>query len=315
MKIVFMGTPDFAVPTLEVLLENSYDVVGVITATDKWGGRGNKTLLESDVKKFAQSKGLNILQPKNLKNKAFQEELRALEADLFVIVAFRMLPEAVWSMPPMGSMNIHASLLPRYRGAAPIHWAVINGEKETGVTSFLLKHAIDTGDILYQAQTDIGENETTGELYCRLKALGADLALKSVQAIESGQFTSMPQDNSLVTKAPKIFHQDAQINFDQSTDHVYNFVRGMTPFPTAWFYLNGEKMKVFKSQKEYVTDHQAAPGTVHTDGKRSFKIATQDGYLHLLEVQPHKRKRMDVASFLNGFRSEGEPTVIYQLQS
>lgn len=300
MKIVFMGTPDFAVPTLQTLLEHNYDVVGVITATDKWGGRGNKTLLESDVKKFAQSKGLNILQPKNLKNPAFQAELKALDADLFVIVAFRMLPEAVWSMPRYGSMNVHASLLPRYRGAAPIHWAVINGEKETGVTTFLLKHEIDTGDILYQAKTTIGEDETTGELYHRLKELGARLALKSVQTIEQGNFTCIPQDSSLVSKAPKVFYKDAQINFDQPTATVYNFVRGMTPYPTAWFYLNGEKVKVLKAQKEVVGDQPLPPGTIETDHKKSLKIATQDGFLHLLEIQPPKRKRMAVASFLNG---------------
>lgn len=295
-----MGTPDFAVPTLQILLENHYDVVGVITATDKWGGRGNKTLLESDVKKFAQSKGLNILQPKNLKNADFQAELKALNADLFVIVAFRMLPEAVWSMPRYGSMNVHASLLPRYRGAAPIHWAVINGEKETGVTTFLLKHEIDTGDVLYQAKTTIGEDETTGELYHRLKDLGAHLALKSVQTIEQGHFIGTPQDDSLVSKAPKVFYKNAQINFDQPTAQVYNFVRGMTPHPTAWFYLNGEKVKVFKAKKEVVPHPEVPVGTLETDNKKQLKIATQDGYLHLLEIQPPKRKRMDVASFLNG---------------
>lgn len=311
MKIVFMGTPDFAVPTLQILLEQNYEVVGVITATDKWGGRGKKTLLESDVKKFAQSKGLNILQPKNLKNPDFQAELKALNADLFVIVAFRMLPEAVWSMPRYGSMNVHASLLPQYRGAAPIHWAVINGEQETGVTTFLLKHEIDTGDILYQAKTSIGEDETTGELYHRLKELGAHLALKSVQTIQQGDFNCTPQDNSLVSKAPKIFNKDAQINFDHPTATVYNFVRGMTPYPTAWFYLNGEKVKVFKAQKEFVTDQQTPAGTIKTDHKKHLKIATQDGYLHLLEIQPPRRKRMAIANFLNGNAVE-ETQVHYQ---
>lgn len=169
MRIVFMGTPDFAVPSLDILLKNGYDIVGVITATDKWGGRGNKKLLESDVKKYAVEKGLHILQPKNLKSPEFQAELRALKADLQIVVAFRMLPEAVWDMPPLGTMNLHGSLLPKYRGAAPIHWAVVNGEKETGVTTFLLQHEIDTGDLLFQAKTEIGENETTGELYNRLK--------------------------------------------------------------------------------------------------------------------------------------------------
>lgn len=300
MRIVFMGTPDFAVPSLDILLKNGYDIVGVITATDKWGGRGNKKLLESDVKKYAVEKGLHILQPKNLKSPEFQAELRALKADLQIVVAFRMLPEAVWDMPPLGTMNLHGSLLPKYRGAAPIHWAVVNGEKETGVTTFLLQHEIDTGDLLFQAKTEIGENETTGELYNRLKVIGADLMLKSVQTIENGNYQLQPQDNSQVCHAPKIFHQDCNINFDQTTEAVHNFIRGMSPFPTAWTTLDGEKLKIFKTQKE-TTTHNYPPGTLKTDGKKFLKVATQDGYVNLLDVQLTKRKRMDIKSFLNGY--------------
>jgi len=300
MKIVFMGTPDFAVPSLDILLENGYDVVGVITATDKWGGRGNKKLLESDVKKYALKKGLNILQPKNLKNPEFQAELRALEADLQIVVAFRMLPESVWDMPPLGTMNLHGSLLPQYRGAAPIHWAVVNGEKETGVTTFLLQHEIDTGDLLLQAKTEIGENETTGELYNRLKTIGADLMLKSVQAIEKGDYQLQAQDDSKVCHAPKIFHQDCFIDFDKTTLEVHNFIRGMSPFPTAWTLLDGEKLKIFKAEKEILA-HNKASGSIETDGKKFLKIATKDGYINLLDLQLTKRKRMDIKSFLNGY--------------
>lgn len=300
MKIVFMGTPDFAVPSLDILLENGYDVVGVITSTDKWGGRGNKKLLESDVKKYALEKGLKILQPKNLKNAEFQAELRALEADLQIVVAFRMLPESVWNMPPLGTMNLHGSLLPQYRGAAPIHWAVVNGEKETGVTTFLLQHEIDTGDLLFQAKTAISENETTGELYNRLKVIGADLMLESVQAIEKGDYKLQAQDDSKVCHAPKIFHQDCQIDFDKTTLEVHNFIRGMSPVPTAWTLLDGEKLKVFKAEKE-ISTHNQVPGSIETDGKKFLKIATKDGYINLLDLQLTKRKRMDIKSFLNGY--------------
>jgi methionyl-tRNA formyltransferase len=300
MKIIFMGTPDFAVPSLDILLENGYDVVGVITSTDKWGGRGNKKLLESDVKKYALEKGLNILQPKNLKSPEFQAELRALEADLQIVVAFRMLPKSVWDMPPLGTMNLHGSLLPQYRGAAPIHWAVVNGAKESGVTTFLLQHEIDTGDLLFQAKTDIGENETTGELYNRLKVIGADLMLESVQAIEKGDYQLQAQDDSEVCHAPKIFHQDCQIDFEKTTLEVHNFIRGMSPVPTAWTLLDGEKLKVFKAEKELIA-HSQTSGTIETDAKRFLKIATKDGYINLLDLQLTKRKRMDIKSFLNGY--------------
>lgn len=295
-----MGTPEFAVPSLDILVQNGYEIVGVITATDKWGGRGNKQLLESDVKKYAMEKGLHILQPKNMKDPVFLEELRALKADLQIVVAFRMMPELVWSMPPLGTMNLHGSLLPKYRGAAPINWAVINGDKETGLTTFLLQHEIDTGDLLFQTKTEIGENETAGELYDRLKIIGADLLLKSVQTLEKGNYTLLAQDDSQVSHAPKIFHEDCNIDFNQSTDKVHNFVRGMSPHPTAWTLLEGEKLKIFKTEKEMAPPALPA-GTIVTDGKKFVKIATKDGFVHLLDVQLDKRKRMDIKSFLNGY--------------
>lgn len=300
MRIIFLGTPDFAVSSLDILVKNNYNVVAVITATDKWGGRGNKKLLESDVKKYAVANGIKVLQPPKLRNPEFLEELRSLKADLQVVVAFRMLPKAVWDMPPLGTMNLHGSLLPQYRGAAPINWAVINGEKETGVTTFFLKHAIDTGDLLFQAKTKIGEEETTGELYDRLKVIGADLVLKSVQAIEKGDYTPQAQDNSLVSHAPKVFHDDCQVNFEQTTQIVHNFVRGMSPYPTAWTLIDGEKLKIFKTKRIF-EEHNHPPGSIHTDGKKYLHIATTDGFVELLDVQLTKRKRMDVKSFLNGY--------------
>ncbi len=301
MKIVFMGTPEFAVPALAALKDNGYDIVGVITATDKMGGRGGKKLLQSAVKKYALAHNLPVLQPKNLKNPDFQAELKALGADLQVVVAFRMLPVAVWDMPPLGTMNLHGSLLPKYRGAAPIHWAVINGETETGVSTFLLQHEIDTGDLLMQEKMTIGPDETTGEVYERMRHMGAEVVVRSVQKIESGDYTLVPQDDSQATKAPKIHTETCEINFDQATDQVHNFVRGLSPFPVAWTMLDGQKLKVHRAQKE-LADHEHTPGTWHSDYKNHFKIATRDGYLQLLDLQLQGRKRMAVKDFLNGFK-------------
>ncbi|MEM9919020.1 MAG: methionyl-tRNA formyltransferase [Bacteroidota bacterium] len=301
MRIVFMGTPDFAVPSLEMLVENGYDVVGVITATDKLGGRGGKKLIESAVKKFAQEKGIPVLQPKNLKNPDFQSELRALQADLQVVVAFRMLPVAVWDMPPIGTFNLHGSLLPAYRGAAPINWAVINGEKETGVTTFFLKHEIDTGDVLFQESMPIHESDTAGDVHDRMMVLGAQVVLKTVQAIEKGDYTLQPQDDSKVSKAPKIYRETCQIDFDKDCEEVYNFVRGMSPFPTAWTQIDGEELKVYAAEMER-SEHELPPGTLQTDNKRYLKIATQGGFLVLKQVKLQGRKKMDVSSFLNGYK-------------
>jgi methionyl-tRNA formyltransferase len=299
MKIVFMGTPEFAVPSLDILLKNGYDIVGVVTATDKWGGRGNKTLLQSAVKQYALEHGLPVLQPEKLRAPDFLEALRALGADLQVVVAFRMLPEVVWAMPPLGTINLHGSLLPKYRGAAPINWAIINGERETGVSTFFLQHEIDTGDLLLQTAMPIGSNETAGELHDRMMHVGAATLLASVRAIEKGDFAAMRQPTEQATKAPKLFEENCQLRFDQGVARAHDFVRGLSPYPAAWTLFNGVKLKIFKARPEHMT-HSDLVGSFLTDGKRGLKVACNDGYLHLLEVQLQGRKRMDVASFLNG---------------
>ena len=300
LKIVFMGTPEFAVPSLDILVRNAYNIVGVITSTDKYGGRGNKKLIESEVKKYASQKGLKILQPKNLKAPEFIEELRNLEADLQIVVAFRMLPVVVWDMPPLGTINLHSSLLPKFRGAAPINWAVINGEKETGVTTFFLKHEIDTGDIFLSEKVSIGEDETAGELHDRLMIVGADVILKSVKMIEEDNYELASQDSTLVSKAPKIFHDTCEIDFNSDTQTVHNFIRGLSPFPTAWTTLDDLKLKIFRTSK-VVEKHDLIPGKVITDNKNYLKIATKDGFVDVLELQLQGRKRMDTKAFLNGY--------------
>ncbi len=298
-----MGTPDFAVPSLEILHKSGYNIVGVITATDKYGGRGNKKLIESAVKKYALAHEIPIFQPKNLKNPDFVESIQLLDADIQVVVAFRMLPEVIWNMPPMGTMNLHGSLLPKYRGAAPIHWAVINGEKETGATTFFLKHEIDTGDLFFQAKMDIGPDETTGEVHDRMMVLGAQLVLSSIQAIEQDEIVLSEQDASLVTKAPKIYTETCEIDFNQKTDNVHNFIRGLSPYPTAWTLLEEKKLKIFRAQKE-IAEHKHQPGSFISDNKHFIKIATEDGFIQLLDLQLQGRKRMQVKDFLNGFKFE-----------
>ena len=303
MRIVFMGTPDFAVASLDILVQNGYNIVGVITSTDKYGGRGNKKLIESAVKKYAVEKGLRILQPKNLKAPEFVEELRSLNATVQIVVAFRMLPEIVWNMPPQGTINLHGSLLPKYRGAAPINWAVMNGDTETGVTSFKLQHAIDTGDMIFQEKMPIGPDETVGEVHDRMMQLGAKVVLKTVQAVEKNDFNLLPQDASLVSKAPKIHTETCKINFDAPCDTVHNFVRGLSPYPAAWTKLNDLKLKIFKTQKEKAV-HNIPIGSFVSDNKSYYKIAVQDGFIHILELQLQGKKRMDIRSFLNGFSFE-----------
>ena len=298
-----MGTPEFAVASLDILVENGYNIVGVITATDKLGGRGGKQIIQSAVKKYAVEKGLNILQPKNLKAPAFIEELRALKADLQIIVAFRMLPVVVWDMPPLGTFNLHGSLLPKYRGAAPIHWAVINGEKRTGVTSFMLKHKIDTGNIMLQEMIAIGEEETTGEVYARLMKLGAETVLKTTQLIEKEEIIMQPQNEKLVCKAPKLTTQNTEINFNQSAENIRNFVRGLNPYPIAWTTFADKKLKVFKAKSE-VVKHDVTPGNFETDQKKYLRFATADGWIYLEDLQLQGKKRMDIGSFLNGYRFE-----------
>jgi methionyl-tRNA formyltransferase len=301
MRIIFMGTPDFAVPSLEILVKNGYEVAAVVTATDKLGGRGGNQVLESAVKKAAKALGLPVLQPKNLKAPEFIRQLEDLRPDLQVVVAFRMLPEAVWTLPRIGTINLHGSLLPRYRGAAPINWAIIEGGRETGVTTFFLRQEIDTGDILLQRRMDIGEDETAGEVHDRMMQMGAEVVLESVRLIDSGQYALRAQSQEAATKAPKIFTETCRIDFAQPTGKVHNFIRGLSPYPAAWTMLDGKVLKILRAQKE-ITFHQDVPGTLQTDHKKTMKYATLDGYVQVLELQLEGRKRMDVAAFLNGYR-------------
>ncbi len=296
-----MGTPDFAVPSLDALYQNGYNIVGVITATDKKGGRGGKRLIESAVKKYAVEKGLKVLQPKNLKAPEFVEELKSLEADLQIVVAFRMLPVVVWDMPPLGTINLHGSLLPAYRGAAPIHWAVINGEKETGVTTFFLKHEIDTGDMLMQEKLPIEADDTTGEVHDKMMQLGAKVVLKSVKKIESKDYKLQPQDNSKVSKAPKIHLETCEINFDQSTEKVYNFIRGMSPYPAAWTTLDDLNCKIYKATKGFDAALQE-PGSMSTDGKKFLRFFTLDGFIEIQELKLQGKRKMSIKDFLNGYK-------------
>ena len=310
LRIVFMGTPEFAVPSLKILLENDYEVVGVITATDKYGGRGGKRLIESAVKKFAVANNIKVLQPSNLKNSEFQEELRSLNANLQIVVAFRMLPHAVWAMPEFGTFNLHGSLLPKYRGAAPINWAVIKGEKETGVTSFFLKQEIDTGNIVFQERLPIGENDTAGDVHDRMMHLGAKVVLKTVQAIEEEKIETKIQDDNLATKAPKIFTEICQIDFNQRAAKVHDFIRGLSPYPAAWTTFEGARLKILKTTIE-LGMHGLAIGTIVSDNKNYIKIACLDGFIELHELQLQGRKRMETKVFLNGFNFEENSHVVY----
>jgi methionyl-tRNA formyltransferase len=301
LRIVYMGTPDFAVPSLEILIENGFDIVGVITAPDKPAGRGLK-LRTSPVKQAAEKAGLRILQPTNLKSPEFQEELRSLNANLQVVVAFRMLPEAVWSMPEFGTFNLHASLLPKYRGAAPINWAVINGEKETGLTTFFLKHEIDTGNIIAQVKEPIHEDDTAGSLYMRLMHKGAELVLETVKNIETDDVQTSPQKFSEdIPKAPKIFKADCLIDWNRNTSEIYNFIRGLSPYPTAWTQIHDKGLKVFMAEKD-ICKPEKAPGQVISDGKQKLGFYTKDGIIWLTDVQLESKKRMPVTELLKGFK-------------
>ena len=301
LRIIFMGTPEFAVPSLDTLLDNDYEVVGVVTATDKRGGRGKKKLIESAVKRCASRRKLPILQPHNLKDPDFVAQMRRLNADLQVVVAFRMLPEVIWSMPPKGTFNLHGSLLPKYRGAAPINWAIINGESETGVTTFFIQHAIDTGDILFQEKMPIGEQETAGDVHDRMMLLGARVVLKTVRAIESGDYTLKKQDDRQASKAPKIHHGTCEINFDQPTKKVHDFIRGLSPYPAAWTIIDGQELKILRTIPER-SDHQLPPGTFVPEHQKQLRIATADGFVKVQELQLAGRRRMSVADFLNGLK-------------
>jgi methionyl-tRNA formyltransferase len=295
-----MGTPTFAVASLQYLMDAGYPIVGVITAPDKPGGRGMKQMISSPVKQFAVLHGLRLLQPVNLKSKAFLEELRALNADLQVVVAFRMLPEIVWSMPPKGTMNLHGSLLPAYRGAAPIQWAIIRGEEITGVTTFLLQHEIDTGQILLQREIPILEEDDTGSLHDRMMIIGAGLVVASVDLLSLGNVTPQIQEEEKVSHAPKIHHEDGHIDWNTSTRDIYNLIRGMSPYPGAWTMLDGLECKIWKS--EIFSSTTAAPaGTIRMEGK-TLVATTSDGEIKLVEIQPAGKKRMLVRDFVNGYK-------------
>lgn len=294
-----MGTPEFAVPSLEALVEADYHVVGVITATDKRGGRGGKQLLESPVKKAAVRLGIPVLQPKNLKAAAFQDELRALQADLQIVVAFRMLPETVWSMPRLGTFNLHGSLLPKYRGAAPINWAVINGETETGATTFFIRQAIDTGDVILRHRMPIGENETAGDVHDRMMVEGAELVVRTVRLIESGDYTLSKQDDSAATPAPKIDRETCRIDWQRPVGEVHDFIRGLSPWPAAWTMMHDTQLKIIRTHIER-HGHMLESGTVVSDDKTYLKVATQGGYVVVEELQLAGRKRMETEEFLRG---------------
>lgn len=303
LRIIYMGTPDFAVEPLKTLVEAGKDVVAVVTMPDKPAGRGHK-LQFSPVKEYALKAGIPILQPENLKSPDFLQELASFNADLQIVVAFRMLPEAVWSMPKYGTFNLHASLLPRYRGAAPINWAVINGDKETGITTFFLKHEIDTGNIILQEKVAIDEEDNAGDVHDKLMYLGADLVLKTLKMIEEDNVITRPQDDAQASLAPKIFKDTAKLDFDKCAADIRNLVRGMAPYPAAWFNIklqdgNESMMKIFKVSTEE-KNHNYSVGTILTDGKKMLKIACKDGFINLLEVQMAGKKRMAAEDLMRG---------------
>lgn len=301
LRIVFMGTPEFAVASLDALIKAGCNIVGVVTGPDKPAGRGMQ-LQQSTVKKYAVENKLHVLQPEKLKNPEFLTQLNSLNADLQIVVAFRMLPEVVWNMPPMGSVNLHGSLLPQYRGAAPINWAVINGEKETGVTTFKLKHEIDTGDILLQESFAIGENETAGEVHDRMKEIGAQLLVKTVKGLADESLKEVPQVFDATLKhAPKIFTDTCKIDFNKTADELYNLIRGLSPFPGAFTLLNGKTFKIYKSEKE-INSSVGETGVYKTDGKTFLKFACANGFILVKELQLEGKKRMSVEDFLRGYR-------------
>lgn len=310
LKIVYMGTPEFAVESLKRLVEGGYNIVGVITMPDKPMGRHGSVLQPSPVKQYAVSQGLKVLQPEKLKNEEFVAELRSLNADLQIVVAFRMLPEVVWSMPRLGTFNLHASLLPQYRGAAPINWAVINGDTETGITTFFLKHEIDTGEVIDQVRVPIADTDNVEVVYERLMRLGGDLVLKTVDAILEGSVKTIPQEELAqvgeLRPAPKIFKETCRIDWTIGVKRIYDFVRGLSPYPAAWTELYQEgadpiMLKIFETEKLFC-EHSLAPGTIVTDCKTYFKIASSDGYVNVLSLQLAGKKRMEINDFLRGYR-------------
>ena len=313
LRIVYMGTPDFAVESLRCLVEGGYNVVGVITMPDKPIGRHGSVLQPSPVKQYAMEQGLKVLQPEKLKDETFIEELRSLNADLQIVVAFRMLPEVVWSMPRLGTFNLHASLLPQYRGAAPLNWAIINGETETGITTFFLKHEIDTGKVIQQVRIPIEDTDNVGIIHDKLMMLGGKLVTETVDNILAGTIHPVEQDTmeegTPLKPAPKIFRETCQINWEEkNTKQIYDFIRGLSPYPAAWTTIqspNGKtsEVKIYEAIKEFVND-QNPIGTLVSDGKTHLKVRTSDGYIGIKTLQLSGKKRMAVNEFLRGFKYE-----------
>ena len=312
LRIVFMGTPEFAEFTLRRLVEDGYNIIGVVTMPDKPMGRHGSVLQSSPVKKYAVEQGIPVLQPEKLKDPAFLEALAALKADLQIVVAFRMLPEVVWSMPRLGTFNLHGSLLPQYRGAAPINWAIINGDKETGVTTFFLKHEIDTGDIIHQERIPILPDDNAETMHDKLMALGADLTVRTLQDILAGNIKPIPQSDIPVSElrpAPKIFKETCRIDWNQPTIRVRDFIRGLSPYPAAWTVLhssdgNDQDFKIFAAEPVPNAPLQT-PGTITCDGRKNLIVSTADGALRLLEVQLSGKKRMPTPAFLCGCTISG----------
>jgi len=314
LRIVFMGTPRFALASLNALVERGYNIVGVVTAPDRPAGRGKK-LTEPEVKKFAVEKGIKVLQPERLKDPAFIDELKALNADLQIVVAFRMLPEAVWDMPRFGTFNLHGSLLPQYRGSAPLNWAIINGETKTGVTTFMIDRQIDTGKIFFQRETDIDENDTVGDIHDRLMYIGADLVIDTVEAIARGDIEPVKQselaDNGEIKFAPKLFKEDCKIDWTENMEDVRNLIRGLSPYPAAWANLvnkdNGRTLscKIFLAQP-VIAEETARPGTIDSDGETYLNVACGNGWLEIKNLQISGKKRMETPDFLRGFRNISE---------
>lgn len=316
LRIVYMGTPDFAVEPLSKLVEGGYNIVGVITMPDKPIGRHQNELSASPVKKYAVEHGLRVLQPAKLKDPEFVEELRSLQADLQIVVAFRMLPEVVWNMPRYGTFNLHAALLPQYRGAAPINWAIINGDTETGITTFFLDHDIDTGSVIQRVPVPILDTDNVEDVHDKLMHLGSDLVVETVDNILSGTVTPIPQSelqtDEPLRPAPKIFKETCRIDWTQGVKRTYDFVRGLSPYPAAWTELNyngkTSVLKVYATSKEFCEVSEPI-GTIVTDGKTYLKVVQADGYQHLLTIQLAGKKRMQTADFLRGFHAEGEVSV------
>lgn len=301
LRILFMGSPDFAVCSLNALLEDEHEVVGVVTSTDKLGGRGGNQLLESEVKKYALSKNLKIFQPKNLKNPNFIKKIINLNADIFIVVAFRMLPEILWSLPRLGTYNIHGSLLPSYRGAAPINWAIINGEKTTGVTMFKLQQNIDTGSIISQSKIDILTDDDFGGVYEKLKWKGAELLISTLKDIANDNYDLLIQDDSKASQAPKIFHETCEIDFNKDGESIKNFVRGLSPYPAAHFNFYDQEMKVYRVNV-IEQEHNYKNGTVLIEGKKSLRIACNNGFVEITDLKLEGKKRMNATDFLNGYK-------------